>query len=232
MQSTDTLPDYQLKAVLIQSRKIHDKELRSPTPVQIINKESIENMNSLSVADAIRYFSGAQLKDYGGIGGLKTMNVRSMGTHHTTVFYNGWPLGNAQNGQVDLGRISLQNIRLIKLYQAQNSNIFQPAQAVDSGATLYLETKIPKFKESNKTHLKVSFQTGSFGLVNPSIHWEQKIGNNISSSLSTEYTTANGKYPFQYTNGSFDSSAIRQNADIAAWRLEAGFYGQFSDSST
>src|SRR5699024_9287963 len=105
-------------------------------------------------------------------------------------------------------------------------------QAFASGATLYLETKIPKFKESNKTNLKASFQSGSFGFVNPSIHWEQKIGNNISSSLSTEYTTANGKYPFQYTNGSFDTTAIRQNADIAAWRLEAGFYGQFSDSST
>ncbi len=228
----DTLPDYQLKEVLIQSRKIHDKELRSPMPVQIMDKESIENLNNLSVADAIRYFSGTQLKDYGGIGGLKTMNVRSMGSHHTTVFYNGMPLGNAQNGQVDLGRISLQNISLIKLYQAQSNNLFQPAQAFASGATLYLETKVPTFKKNNKTNLKASFQTGSFGLLNPSLNWEQKISTNISSSLSTEYTTANGRYPFQYANGSFDTSAIRQNADITAWRMEAGFYGQFPDSST
>jgi hypothetical protein len=29
------------------------------------------------VADAIRYFSGVQIKDYGGIGGLKTVYLRT-----------------------------------------------------------------------------------------------------------------------------------------------------------
>ena len=67
-------------------------------------------MNSFSVADAIRYFSGLQIKDYGGVGGLKTVNIRSMGTNHMGVYYNGIQLGNAQNGQVDLGKFSLENI--------------------------------------------------------------------------------------------------------------------------
>ena len=48
-------------------------------------------------------FSGVQLKDYGGVGGLKTINIRSMGTNQVGVFYNGIQLGNAH---YEIGRAS------------------------------------------------------------------------------------------------------------------------------
>jgi vitamin B12 transporter len=40
------------------------------------------------VADALRYFSGLQLKDYGGVGGIKTVNIRSMGIANNLFIYN------------------------------------------------------------------------------------------------------------------------------------------------
>ena len=49
-------------------------------PVQSLSGDKLEKLAAHSVADAIRYFSGVQIKDYGGIGGLKTVNIRSMGT--------------------------------------------------------------------------------------------------------------------------------------------------------
>src|SRR5690606_6487014 len=102
---SDTLKNFVLSEVevkAVENLRIHI----SPVPVQILKGKTLENMNSLSVADAVRYFSGVQLKDYGGIGGLKTINVRSLGTNHTAVFYDGIAIGNAQNGQVDLGKFS------------------------------------------------------------------------------------------------------------------------------
>ena len=63
--------------------------MKEVIPVQKLSGEKLKNLSSFSVADAIRYFSGGQIKDYGGIGGLKTVNVRSMGTHHVGVFYVG-----------------------------------------------------------------------------------------------------------------------------------------------
>ena len=48
---------------------------------------------------------------YGGYS-LKTINIRSMGTQQMGVFYDGIQMGNAQNGQVDLGRFSLDNIEV------------------------------------------------------------------------------------------------------------------------
>ncbi|MEO6681645.1 MAG: TonB-dependent receptor [Ginsengibacter sp.] len=208
-----------------------EKRERVVAPAQIIDGAGLQKLNSLSVADAVRFFSGAQLKDYGGIGGLKTIDVRSMGTNHTAVFYDGFQVGNAQNGQVDLGKFSLDNIESIGLYNGQRSTIFQPAEAFASGAVLYLESKLPEFKENEKTHIGVRFKTGSFGLVNPSVFWQQKISKQISSTLSSEITRAHGRYKFRYTNGVYDTTAIRHNADIHSFRLEAGLNGMLPDSS-
>ena len=51
-------------------------------PSQTLGGEQLEKLSAHSVADALRYFSGLQLKDYGGVGGVKTVNIRSMGTNH------------------------------------------------------------------------------------------------------------------------------------------------------
>ena len=78
--------------------------MREVVPSQKLKGELLEQLNTHSVADALRYFSGIQLKDYGGVGGIKTVNIRSMGTHHLGISYDGVQLGNAQNGQIDLGQ--------------------------------------------------------------------------------------------------------------------------------
>ena len=88
---------------------------REIVPAQSLQGKDLERLNSQSVADALRYFSGMQLKDYGGVGGIKTVDIRSMGTHHVGIFYDGVELGNAQNGQIGLGQYSLDNIDEISL---------------------------------------------------------------------------------------------------------------------
>ena len=46
------------------------------------DKAELERMGVLDVSDAVRHFSGVTLKDYGGVGGLKTVSVRSLGAQH------------------------------------------------------------------------------------------------------------------------------------------------------
>ena len=55
-------------------------------------------------------FAGANVKDYGGIGGLKTVSVRNIGAAHTAVSYDGVVVSNSQAGQIDIGRFSLDNV--------------------------------------------------------------------------------------------------------------------------
>ena len=125
-----------------------------------------------------------QLKDYGGVGGLKTVNIRSMGTNHMAVFYDGIQLGNAQNGQVDLGRFSLDDVEEISLYNGQKSDIFQSAKDFGASGTIYITTRRPRFEEGKRANFKATMKTGSFGLINPSMRYEYKISDAVSSSFS------------------------------------------------
>ena len=218
---SDTL--LKLKEVTIYSNRMQKKM----SPVQILSGKELEKLNVYSVADALRYFSGVQIKDYGGIGGLKTVNIRSMGSHHVGVFYDGIELGNAQNGVVDLGRFSLDNMEVISLYNGQKSAIFQPAKDYSSASAIYMQTRKPLFKGEKKNNLNIGVKGGSFSTINPSLLWEHRFNERISSSISTEYMYTPGRYKFTYAKkDGYDTTAVRQNGDVRMLRLENAFFGK------
>lgn len=202
-------------------------------PTQSLSGERLKSLNSFSVADAIRYFAGVQIKDYGGIGGLKTVDMRSMGTNHMGVFYDGIQLGNAQNGQIDLGKFSMDNIESISVYNGQKSDIFQPAKDYGSSGTIYLRSRKPVFDTTKTTNFKGVLKIGSFDLIDPSILLEHRLTKAISASFSSEYINSSGRYPFRYKRVldgqlAYDTTAIRHNGDINALRLEGGLYGKIN----
>lgn len=205
---------------------------RDLVPAQRLDGKRLEQLSAHSVADAVRYFSGAQIKDYGGVGGVKTVDVRSMGSSHLGVFYDGIELGNAQNGQVDLGKYSLDNIEVISLHNGEKSRIFQSAKDFASASSLYMETRRPRFPDGRKYAVRVTFRTGSFGLVNPSVRADYKLSDRLSASVNAEYTYANGRYKFRYRRvfpdgtTAWDTTATRRNGDIHALRLEGSLFGR------
>ena len=203
-------------------------------PVQTLVGEELRRLSSNSVADALRYFSGVQVKDYGGVGGIKTVNIRSMGTNHTGVVYDGVALGNAQNGQIDLGQFSLDNMEALSLYNGQKSQILQPARDFGNAGTIYMRTAVPQFKGDETYHARAAVRTGSFDLINPSALVQLKLSRRVSASLSAEWLNSSGKYKFRYRRVNpageiaYDTTATRQNGDINATRLEASVFGKTS----
>ena len=225
---SDSLKAFTLRDVEVRNSEYY-KVHTSLVAFQRLHDANLKNLNSLTIADAVRYFSGVQLKDYGGIGGLKTINVRNLGTQHTAVYYDGLAIGNAQNGQIDLGKYSLQNMQEIALYNGQNPDLLQPAKAHTSASSLYLVSETPKFSVGKKHHTTVQLKGGSFGLVNPALNSSYKLGKNIYTKVSSEYLHANGRYKFRYTNGVYDTTATRNNTDITSFRLETGIYQNVDD---
>ena len=84
--------------------------VRTIATSQTLSGTDLQALSTTSVADALKYFAGVQIKDYGGLGGLKTLNVRSLGAQHVGVYIDGIRLTNAQNGTVDLGKFSLSSM--------------------------------------------------------------------------------------------------------------------------
>ena len=213
--------------------RVKEKDIIIP---QTLAGVQLKKMNALSVADAIRYFSGVQIKDYGGVGGIKTVNIRSMGTNHMGVYYNGVQLGNAQNGQIDLGKYSLENIEEIQLYNGQKSDIWQSAREFGAAGSIYLTTRRPRFEAGKAFNVKAQMRAGSFALINPSLLFDIRLSETMSITANAELVSSDGKYPFRYRRVTpsgevaYDTTAIRQNGDINAIRVEAALNHYYSNT--
>lgn len=186
------------------------------TPSQTLRGDMLRSLSATSVADALKYFSGVQIKDYGGLGGLKTVNVRSLGSQHVGVYLDGIRITNAQNGQIDLGRYSLSNMESVSLYNANRNERLQSASEYASAATVYMQTKRP-----TETTYTMEYGCGSFGL--------NKLKGYVALKnllfVDAEYQHSDGNYAFRFRSEQEDTVGTRHNSDITFYRLEAaGFY--------
>ena len=115
-----------IDTVEVNARRLSESE-RAAAPMQALQRQELERMGVSAVSDAVKHMSGVQVKDYGGIGGLKTISVRSLGAQHTAVMYDGVAVSDCQTGQVDLSRYAIDNVENLTLTIGQSDNIFQSA---------------------------------------------------------------------------------------------------------
>jgi len=226
----DTINYHSLSGVEV-TAKGRRSATREATPLQIINKINIERLGIQDLSEAVKHFSGVTVQDYGGIGGLKTVSIRSLGAKHTAVSYDGVAITDAQSGQVDISRFSLDNVNAISLSIGQADDIFQTARMYSSAGALNIQTAAPEFKMKT-FNLFSKMKTGSFGLYNPVVRYEQQLGKRWSASVYSDWTKANGEYEFTFINGKEKTVGTRYNSDVNALRLEGNLFGSFKNGGT
>lgn len=224
----DTL--HTIDEVTVKARRM-PVSVSSAQPVQSVGREQLEGLGLQSVADAVHRFAGATVRDYGGIGGLKTVSVRSLGAGHTAVSYDGVTVSNTQAGQIDIGRFSLDNVEELSLAVGQGSDLLQSARAYASAGILSIRTQRPTFAEGKNEAWRVSLRGGSFGYITPSVRYARKIGNRTEMMLEGDYMRADGIYPFILKNGRTETTERRRNSDIYSWHVEGNLYHTFKDES-
>ena len=188
----------------------------SSTPVTRAAEEARLDAAQPLVTDAIRRFTGVQLRDYGGAGGLKTVNVRSLGSEHVGVFIGGIQVDNAQNMQVDLGRFSAESFGSVALYNGQKSRRLQTAKEYASGAALYLEPLRP-----DKNTWRIRLRGGMFCTAGAALRMD-RIWRKLRLSASAEALYTGGRYRYQF----FDTTLFRENSDLRSLRLESRLEGK------
>ena len=232
-QTVDTSRVIPLEEVLV-VEKTKNRSQRSTAPLQISDSESLRHSNALQISDAVKFFSGVTVKDYGGIGGLKTVSVRGLGATHTLVSYDGMTLSDIQTGQIDIGRFSLENVDMISLANGQTDNIFRPARLFSATAVLDIRTVVPTFRDNKSINGKASLKTGSFALINPAFLLNAKLSEKYILTFNGEYLSAKGNYPFRIfygDSGDSISTEKRKNSDVKNLRLESTLYANFSENS-
>ena len=197
--------------------------MRTAVPTQVVDAQKIEDQGIMQLSDAVRQMAGVTLKDYGGVGGMKTVSVRGLGSQFSTLVVDGVAVDNSQNGQVDLGRYLLGNAAFVSLSQAHGEQSLMAARAYAAGNVISLESAEPVFFMAERTNLKVGMELGSFGLMSPSALWEQKWNKRLKTSLWVNYLKSDGDYPFTlyYTASHADSSSREIRRNSAMYMLTA-----------
>ena len=200
------------------------RRLTATIPVQVVTGEAIRTLGLQNMADAVRRFAGTTVRDYGGIGGMKTVSVRSLGAHHTAISYDQVAMSNTQAGQIDIGRLSLDNVAMLTLSVGQEEDLLQSARMSASAAVLSIRTEVPQFTSKRRHSLQAHIRAGSFGFVNPYLRLATRWNAHTALSVDANLLRADGVYPFTLVNGSERTREKRYNSDIRSWHSEANLY--------
>ena len=229
-QERDTMPERRINEVTVSAHRM-PRQLTATVPVQAISGEKIKTLGLQNIADAVRRFAGTTVRDYGGIGGMKTVSVRSLGAHHTTISYDEVAVSNCQAGQIDIGRFSLDNVSMLSLSVGQEEDLLRSARMAASAAVLSIRTEMPRFIGKRKYSVQANVRTGSFGQFHPFLRAAFKASEQTIVSIDGHFLRADGTYPFILKNGALRTREKRYNSDIVAWHSEANVSHSFSNTS-
>jgi vitamin B12 transporter len=199
---------------------------------QSLNHQMLQQVNAPTVGDAARFFSGVQVKDYGGAGGLKTISVRSLGATHSGILFDGIPVSDVQSGQTDLSRFSSNNLQSLDLYQPNPSIALLPARAFSSGSVLAMYTTSYNVASLKRNKWQAGIRQGSFDYWQAFGSAAWVLPGNTTLSVYTEGVSSEGDYPFTIVNGSMSEKTRRKNSKLRSLQGEIDLTKQFRDSSS
>lgn len=194
-------------------------EVASVREITVSHRDMIFTKGEDSIIETLVSFPGLTISDMGGYGGLKTVNIRGMGTANTLIYIDGVRVGNMQSGQNDLGMIDLQSIESVTVDYARNSITFNTAEPIFGYAS---DGGMERFNG------KASFRYGSFGTATPSVRLNLRTGRKSSLSVNATGVVSDGDYIYIGTDG---KESFRSNNDIRQIRTGADLFGELLTGS-
>ncbi|MFN3307036.1 MAG: TonB-dependent receptor plug domain-containing protein [Candidatus Kapaibacteriota bacterium] len=156
-------------------------------------------------AQAISIFPGIYVRDYGGIGGLKTISLRGFSSSDVGVFLDGIKINSPQNGIVDLSLIPLDAFEQVELTRGGAS--FIHGNNTSSG---YLNFTLAK--SNDKSSLLFSY--GSFKQLKLNLKLPLNLFNFQKSLIIVNYYSSDGRYPIDVYEFGAKKTVYRDNNNI------------------
>jgi outer membrane cobalamin receptor len=182
------------------------------SPETKFTADDIRKLAPFDLGHLLQNSTGIAVRDYGGLGGMKTLSIRGLGGEHTKLIVNGQTVTNAQNGQTDYGLVQLDNVEYVKLSSGVNSEPLIPVSAQVMGSSVVLTTFENSFS-SHKHQIRASSTLGSFG--QQEIFGSYKYAKNRHFlSFSTKYRQAEGNYDYRIPFGDDWITGTRRNNSL------------------
>jgi outer membrane cobalamin receptor len=206
-------------------------------PMQVVARSTAERLGLTSVADVLKQMAGVAVRDYGGLGGMKTISVRNLGAAHTAVSYDGVPVSNCMAGQIDVSRFASDQIEEVRLHVGQVDDLLAPALLSGYAGVLQLRTARPSADWQGRAHLSAS----DWDTFQESVALQAPIRTTPAGevrhglALRGSWRSTSGDYPYTFRNGWDQERLRRQNSHVHSGQAEAdwlGRWGQRTETNT
>jgi len=206
---TDSLQTFVTLPLLIEIVLTHSQiiDLRSTVSGASMGEQEIKERIPEDLGDITRTFPGVYMRSYGGLGGLKTMNARGLGSQHFLLISNGAAQLFNQQGSANLGDFQADGIINVK-YTIGGVDVWHaPVLSKTHVGVLQINNKDYQFTPHRKTG-QINLSLGSFG--------RYKLGANtfLSKEKWSIFIQAygynyQGDYPYKYQYGLVSLDTIR-----------------------
>lgn len=188
---------------------------------QQITRKEIQSIPYEDVGVITQKIAGISLKNYGGLGGLKTFSFRGISGNHSVVMLNEFALNNHQVGQIDLGGIQAENIENIRFNSVSDPSFLYPVSSLVAANSLNIQTFENRFS-AEKYQLRFNSKYGSYSQLDNYLSLKKGFQNK-SVAIYGKRRSFDGAYPFKYMNGENQFDAIRKNNDLLEWNTGIHF---------
>lgn len=202
--------------------------ITSPIPHFKLSEHKLDELGVANVGDAMKYIPGMQLRDYGGIGGIKTVSFRSLGAAHTGVEVDGNPISNVQSGSIDLSSFELFGLRSVEFASGQNPADNATASTFIQANTISLSSILDE--RSEKLGLGIYSNTTTINAFEKGLYVRTPIGKKMFFGAQGMYRFGSGEYDFVLAEQSETDKITRENTRLADYRVRAvyGYQGKNS----
>jgi len=190
------------------------------SPSNIISLNEIRTINLWQISDGLKLSPGIFIKDYGGLGGMKTVSIRGSSASHTAILIDGNKLNSTQSGMLDLSIIPISLMREVEIIRG-GSSAAVGGNAI-SGA-INFKTPI----DTNK--FEIGLNAGSYNEYMASMILVNKLLN-IPIGLAFDYTYGKGNYLFEFNQFGETKTERRTNAGYDNYSLS--IFSQFNPTKS
>jgi len=218
-QNNDTL-----KVVEVLSKKdsiLKLTVLNSSVPHYIIAKDKLNELSARDIGDALKYIPGTYIKDYGGIGGMKTVSYRSLGAGHTNVEIDGVILPNTQTAAINLSQFDVFSISKLEMSSGQVQNHYSTASSYVKSNLISIHSNLFDLP-IKKINIKLMGSASNINAYQGALFYQHKLSKHLSFGLQSLYQFGNGKYNFNIQNIDSTYSAERQDSNLQNVKIKGG----------
>lgn len=209
--------------VEVTAGRLSQSPISSVSAETLISREEVDETGSRQLSGAIRSAPGVFIKDYGGLGGLKTISMRGATAQQTLILLDGMKLNNTQNGMVDLSSFPLSIASGFEIMRGGGS------AAYGGNALGGIVNIVTGIQEGLGANARLRF--GSFGEKFGSLAAHYSI-EKIRIAIGAEYLESDGDYEFETEQFGETENYKRKNADFRNLALTSAIQGDFSGWQT